>query len=314
MSKIIAVVGPTATGKSDLAVKLCKKFGGEVVSCDSMQIYKRMDIGTAKPTAREMDSVKHHLIDIFEPGTEYSVSDYVSDASRVCEELNKRGVLPVFCGGTGLYISSFVSGLLFNDFTNDATVRERIEMQAQELGIEALHNKLSEIDPEAAENIAPNNVKRVIRAIEVYETTGVTISEWNRRTKLSAKKRDCLIIGLDYENRDTLYGRIDMRVDKMLEAGLLEETRSLLEDGVMQTKTASQAIAYKELVPYLRGEDSLENCVEALKRNSRRYAKRQLTWFRRNGDIKWIYKDDKSDDEVFRIASLLVEDYLAEDK
>ncbi len=310
---MLAVVGPTASGKSDLAIEICQRFCGEVVSCDSMQIYKRMNIGTAKPTFAEMRGVTHHLLDFLEPGSEYSVSDYVSDADRCVKSLWNRGGLPVFCGGTGLYIDSYISGLEFSDFENDTSVRERIEKEVSEFGGERIFERLKAVDPESAENINVHNVKRVIRALEVYETTGITMSEWNRRSKLNAKKKDCLIIGLDYEDRENLYRRIDARVDAMLDMGLIDEAKSLFEDGLMSSKTASQAIAYKEFLPYFNGEDTLENCVDVLKRNSRRYAKRQLTWFRRNKDIKWIFRDEKDNKQILEEAFGMVNAYLAEE-
>ncbi len=314
MCKMVAVVGPTASGKSALAVDIAKKFGGEVVSCDSMQIYKRMNIGTAKPTKEEMDGVCHHLIDFLEPGIGYSVSDYVEDAARVVKELESREILPVFCGGTGLYITSFLSGIEFDSFENDSEVHKRVTEFLEQNGSEALYNRLCEIDRESAEAIDKNNVKRVLRAVEVYETTGVCASEWNRRSKENAKPKDCLVIGLDFEDRQKLYDRIDKRVDIMLESGLLSEAKSLYDEGVLDTKTASQAIAYKEFLPYFRGEMTLEECIEILKRNSRRYAKRQLTWFKRNTDIKWIYRDSLTDDEIRTKAYSLVSEYLLEDR
>lgn len=310
MGKLIAVVGPTASGKSGLAVKIAKEFGGEVVSCDSMQIYKRMNIGTAKPTEEEMENVRHHLVDFLEPGEPYSVSDYVSDAAKTVNELESRGVLPVFCGGTGLYITSFVSGIEFDSFENNMETHNRVVSFLEENGSEALYKRLCEIDEESAESIDKNNVKRVLRAVEVYETTGVRASEWNRRSRLNAKPKDCLYIGLDFEDRQALYDRIDRRVDLMLEAGLCNEALTLYREGVLDTKTASQAIAYKEFLPYFKGEAPIEECVEILKRNSRRYAKRQLTWFKRNPDIKWIYRDKLTEKEICERAFLLVSDYL----
>ena len=313
MSKMLAVVGPTASGKSGLAVELCKGFGGEVVSCDSMQIYKKMNIGTAKPTLDEMQGIAHHLIDFLEPGTVYSVSDYVEDAAKCVCGLEKRGVLPVFCGGTGLYIDSFLSGVKFGEFENDPDVRRRLEDEFACDGIEGIYERLCAADPEIAATIDMHNAKRVIRALEVYENTGITMSEWNRRSKLEASKKDCLIIGLDFEDRQTLYDRIDLRVELMMDMGLLEEAEGLYREGLFDSKTASQAIAYKEFLPYFEGTDTLENCVETLKRNSRRYAKRQLTWFRRNKDINWILRDNLSSDELISKASELVKGYLPEE-
>lgn len=310
MNKILAVAGATASGKSDLAVMLAKEFNGEVVSCDSMQIYKDMDIGTAKATKEEMQGVPHHLIDFLDAGSEYSVSDYVADAQKVVCDIQSRGKLPVFCGGTGLYLSSFLSGIKFSEFENDPKVHEKVEKFLEEQGKEALYKRLCEIDPESAGSIDENNVKRVLRAVEVFETTGICASEWNRRSKENAVKKDCLVIGLDYSDRELLYSRIDKRVDIMVERGLLDEAKKLYDKGVLATKTASQAIAYKEFLPYFENGADLEECVEVLKRNSRRYAKRQLTWFRRDDEIKWIYRDGMSFEEVFAQAKKYVLDYL----
>ena len=312
MGKMIAVAGPTASGKSDLAVELAKHFNAEIISCDSMQIYKGMNIGTAKPTIEQMQGIPHHLVDFVDAGREYSVSDYVTDAARVVTDIQSRGKLPVFCGGTGLYLTSFLSGIEFSEFENDMVVHDKVQKLLDEKGKEALYFRLCEVDPVSAENIDMNNVKRVLRAVEVYETTGIAASEWNRRSKEKAVKKDCLVIGLDFSDREKLYERIDKRVDIMLDMGLEAEARRLYECGVLDTKTASQAIAYKEFLPYFKGEASLEECVEILKRNSRRYAKRQLTWFRRESDVRWIYKDGKTDEEIFEQARSLVQEYLKE--
>lgn len=313
MGKMIAVVGPTASGKSTLSVMLAKAFDGEIICCDSMQIYKEMNIGTAKVTKEEMQGVSHHLVDFLEPGVEYSVSDYVCDATKAVLDVENRGKLPVFCGGTGLYISSFVSGLEFSEFENNPEVHERVQKFLDKNGKHALYEWLCRVDSRSAESIDENNVKRVLRAVEVYETTGITASEWNRRSKEKAVKKDCLVIGLDCEDREALYEKIDKRVDVMLENGLLDEAKSLYDKGVLDTKTASQAIAYKEFLPYFKNEADLETCVEVLKRNSRRYAKRQLTWFRRNKDVKWILTDGKSESEIFTEAEKLVSEYLKEE-
>ena len=310
---MLAVVGPTASGKSDLAVELSKKYHGEVVSCDSMQLYKKMNIGTAKPTVEEMQGITHHLIDFLEPGVEYSVSDYVGDAEKCVKALEDRNVLPIFCGGTGLYVDSFLSGIKFSEFENDPDVRKRLDEEYKNSGIAGIYERLSVVDPDIASSIDVHNAKRVLRAMEVYETTGITMSEWNRRSKENADKKDCLIIGLDYVDRQKLYDRIDMRVDVMLEKGLLNEAKELYDEGIFDTKTASQAIAYKEFLPYFLGTDTLENCVETLKRNSRRYAKRQLTWFRRNKEIRWIIRDEKSYEEVLEEAFAMVGAYLSEE-
>ena len=312
MNKILAVAGPTASGKSDLAVELAKCYDGEVVSCDSMQIYKGMNIGTAKATAEEMQGIPHHLIDFLDAGDEYSVSDYVADATKTVSDIQSRGKVPVFCGGTGLYLTSFLSGLEFTEFENNQEVHDKVHKFLDENGKEALYKRLCEIDPVSAQSIDMNNVKRVLRAVEVFETTGICASEWNRRSREKASPKDCLVIGLDFSDRELLYDRIDKRVDIMLERGLVQEAKSLYDSGALNSKTASQAIAYKEFIPYFKDETSLEECVEILKRNSRRYAKRQLTWFRRNPDIKWIYRDGKNFDEVLDEARKFAEEYLKE--
>lgn len=312
MSKMIAVVGPTASGKSELAVLLAKSFNGEVVSCDSMQIYKGMNIGTAKPTPEETDGVLHHLIDFLDPNTEYSVSDYVADAAKKVDEICGKGKIPVFCGGTGLYISSFLSGMCFDAYENNPQVHESVVEFLNEYGSEALFERLKQIDPESAEKIDMHNTKRVVRAVEVYETTGVAASEWNKRINEKAVKKDCLLIGLDFADRQELYSRIDARVDIMLEKGLLEEAKELYDAGFLEGKTAAQAIAYKELLPYIEGKAELSECVEILKRNSRRYAKRQLTWFRKNPEIKWIYRKENDMVSVFDKAKSMVLEYMSE--
>ncbi len=310
MNKHIAVVGPTASGKTGLAISIAKAFGGEVVSCDSMQIYKGMNIGTATPDMQERSGVAHHLMDVLEIHQAYSVSDYVKDAKEVCDAIFLRGNIPVFCGGTGLYIDSYLSGVEFGEYENDENIRNSLMLQANKLGVDVLYDRLCKIDPEAAQKINPENVKRVVRALEVYESTGVTISEWNRRSKINAQKKDCLIIGLDFEDREILYDRIEKRVDMMLEAGLLDEAESLYKAGIKNSPTAGQAIGYKEFYPYFENQSSLEECIDVLKKNSRHYAKRQLTWFRRNLDIHWIIRG--SDDEKYMIneAFVKIDEYL----
>ncbi len=308
--KIICVVGPTASGKSALAVDIAKRFDGEVVSCDSMQLYRGMDIGTAKVTADEMQGVPHHLTDIIDINDSFSVSDYVSLANECVSDIWARGKLPVFCGGTGLYVDSFISGIQFSEYDNLPEYRKELEEFAKMFGAEALHAKLSECDAEAAEKIAPQNVKRVIRALEVFKSTGIPISEWNKKAIKEAKPKDALYIGITFEDRQLLYERIDRRVDIMVKSGLLDETRRLIENGLKSSKTAGQAIGYKEFYPYFEGECSLEECIEKLKINSRHYAKRQLTWFSRNKDIKWIYADGLSQNEIFEKAAALCGQYL----
>ena len=299
--KIYAVVGSTASGKSGLALELCKRFSGELISCDSMQIYKRMDIGTAKPTKEEQTAVRHHLIDVVEPTQPFSCEDYVSLAANAIDDCISRGKLPILCGGTGLYLDSLLRG------GNSAPSVEGSEEIRQELwsivereGAEAVHEKLRSVDPESAEAIHPNNVKRVIRALEIYLSCGITKTELDRRSREIDSPYDATVIGLKYNDRSVLYERIDKRVDIMLADGLLEETRRLLEEGVFEVNsTAAQAIGYKELLGYIRGEDSLENAVADLKTATRRYAKRQITWFSAKPYVKWLDMDQDEGVKTF---------------
>ena len=307
--KIICVVGPTAAGKSDLALKICKKFDGEIISCDSMQIYRKMDVGTAKPSKDEMLSVKHHMVDIIDIQDTFSVSDYVDMAEECVKEILSGNKLPVFCGGTGLYIDSFVEGIDFGEYEKLPEYRKELEEYAEKNGKEALWQMLFDVDEKSAGNINSANVKRVIRALEVYKATGKPISFWNERAKENAVKKNALYIGVSYEDRSILYDKINKRVDKMMENGLEQEARALFESGLEKTATAGQAIGYKEFYPYFKGEASLEECVERLKINSRHYAKRQLTWFSRNKSIMWLYRDGK--DNVEKAAFDEIEAFLS---
>ena len=289
--RIVAVVGSTASGKTALAVELARRYGGEVVSCDSMQLYRGMDIGTAKPDEAERRGVLHHLFDIVDPvaGGSYSCADYVRDARAAVEDILSRGRLPILCGGTGLYLDAFLRGGSFEVTDTDPTLRAALMDLCEREGAEALHAHLAELDPESAATIHPNNVKRVIRAIEICRTTGQTKSELDRRSRLADSPYNALVIGLGYRDRAILYDRIDRRVDAMLAAGLVEETRRLRSLGVFEAcPTAAQAIGYKELFPYLDGEQTLAEAAEILKMATRRYAKRQMTWFLAKPYVSWI--------------------------
>lgn len=287
--KIVAVVGSTASGKSALAVALAKELGGEIVSCDSMQIYRRMTIGTAKPTPREQEGIVHHLIDFVEPEKAFSCAEYVECAKAAVNDIVSRGKLPILCGGTGLYLDAFLRGGGFEETESDPALREELFAYAEANGNAALHAQLAEVDPESACAIHPNNVKRVVRALEIYRTTGMTKTEADRRSRELDSPYDATVIGLRYAERELLYKRIDRRVDLMLEMGLLEETERLLHEGVFEKNaTAAQAIGYKELLGYLRGEESLDAAVESLKRATRRYAKRQITWFGAKEYVRWL--------------------------
>lgn len=290
---VAAVVGPTATGKTRLAVELALRFGGEVISADSMQIYRDLDVGTAKPTAAEMRGVPHHLIDFLDPSQPFSVADYVRLASENITEIRKRGKLPIVAGGTGLYVRSLLGGLNFSPQGRDEALREKLREKAEREGPQALLEELRTFDPESAERIHPNNVGRVIRAIEVYRVTGVMMTEQMRRSRATPPPYDTAFIGLTYRDRAKLYRAIDRRVDDMMSAGLLREAQMVFS--MELPCTAAQAIGYKEFFPYFRGECALEDSVAEVKRESRRYAKRQLTWFRRDASVEWLYADEFAD-------------------
>ena len=286
---VLAVVGPTASGKSWLGVELAKIYGGEVISVDSMQIYKGMDIASAKPTDEEKQGIPHHLMDFLDRDVSFSAADYVKLANEKIQEVLSRGRLPIIVGGTGLYVDSLLENVRFSEGGSDEAYREEHYAFAKEYGNEALHARLADMDSEAAEGIHPNNLVRVIRALEVCHVTGRKFSELKRESKMVESPYNSLIIGLNYENRQTLYDRIDLRVDEMVKKGLIEEDRSLWQESGM--RTAANAIGYKELIPYFEGEASLEECIADIKQETRHYAKRQLTWFRRNQRIEWIMID-----------------------
>ena len=298
--KIAAITGPTASGKTALAIRLANELNGEIISCDSMQIYKGMDIGTAKPTAEELSAAPHHLIDILPPDAPYSCSDYVKDAERAIADITGRGKLPILCGGTGLYLDRLLKGGNDEDAACDEKVRAELKAFYEENGVDALYERLCELDPESAEGIHKNNVKRVMRAIEICIVTGKKKSEVDKNNATVTDKYDHRVITLAFNDRELLYNRIDRRVDMMINEGLVEETKRLLSDGVFErSPTASQAIGYKELFPYLRGEATLEECVEELKRSSRRYAKRQITWFSGKEYAHKVFVDSQNSDETF---------------
>lgn len=288
--KILAVVGATASGKTDMAISLAKEFDGEIVSADSMQIYKGMDIATAKPSREEMQDIPHHLIDFLERDVSFSVADYVKLANEKISDIISRGKLPIIAGGTGLYIDSLLNNVKFSETKKDEEYCKSLEKFAEINGNDELYKILAETDPESAFSIHPNNLVRVIRALEVYHTTGRKLSELKAESRLEESPYDSFIIGLDYSKRDILYDRINRRVDIMLERGLVDEAGNLyLESGKM--KTASNAIGYKELIPYFENVQSLDECVDKIKQETRHYAKRQLTWFRKNQKINWFLLD-----------------------
>ena len=287
---VLAVVGPTATGKTALGVALAKRFGGEVISADSMQIYRGLDVGTAKVTAEETQGVPHHCVDFLPPEEVFSVADFTALAARLEQEISARGALPILVGGTGLYIQSFLEGIRFTEEKPSNGLREQLAAELEARGPEAMYAELLSVDPQAAAAIHPNNRVRVLRALEHYRATGRRLSEQKAASRPGQRPYRSLVLGLDFADRAQLYRRIDLRVDRMMEQGLLEEAR-LVYDHRDSYRTAAQAIGYKEFFPYFAGEAELAACVEKLKQASRNYAKRQLTWFRHMEGVVWLQAD-----------------------
>lgn len=289
--KLVAVVGATASGKTALAAELAVKLGGEVVSCDSMQIYRHMPVATAVPTNDERLGVPHHMIEFLEPDRRYSVAEYCRDAARCIADIDARSRIPILCGGTGLYYSSLVNGIEFVDIPASEELRRELEERYDRLGGDTMLSELSAIDPTAASRLEPADKKRIVRAFEMIRTSGLSPTEANERSRLNGPPYDLLPIGIDYRDRKKLYERINKRVDIMLKSGIIEEAKRFYSvypsDG-----TAAQAIGYKELKPWLDGTTDFDTAVESLKRQTRRYAKRQLTWFRRDLRINWLFADD----------------------
>lgn len=286
--KIIVITGPTASGKTWLAVELAKRYNGEVVSADSMQIYRRMDIGTAKPTPEEMQGIPHHMIDVAGPEEDFSVARYVDMAAAAADGILARGKLPILAGGTGLYIDSLLSGRTFAAFNENSPLRAELEGRYAREGGEVLLRELAQADPEAAARLHPNDGKRIVRALEVFLTTGKTITQHNKDTKAAPPRYSAVTLSLDFQRREDMWDRIDRRVDRMMEAGLAEEVRGLLDSGVPQRCTAMQAIGYKEMAAALLGDGDIRAAAEEIKLRSRQYAKRQRTWFRRNREAKTL--------------------------
>lgn len=285
--KILVVTGPTATGKTALSVELAKKLGGEIVSADSMQIYRGMDIGTAKVTKAEMQNIPHHMIDIADPSEDYSVSRYVEEADAAVRGILSRGRLPIVAGGTNLYIDSLIAGLDFAEKAEDAALRESLNKQYDDIGGEAMLEHLRSFDPERAAKLHPADKRRIVRAVEIYILTGETITRHDEETKKRPKRYDAVKIALTFADRAVLYDRINARVDKMVSDGLFDEVKGLLDSGLSPESTSMQAIGYKEPAAYFRGEMSKDAAIELIKLSSRRYAKRQLTWLRRDTTVLW---------------------------
>ena len=307
MNNIICIAGPTASGKTALAVELAREFNGEVVSCDSMYVYKRMNIGTAKPTVEEMGGIVHHMIDVAEPDQDFSVSKYCDMAAPIVDDIVARGKTAIIAGGTGLYMDSLIKG---NDFAPvPATgIRQQLEAKAEAVGFETMREALRAVDPESAARLL--DTRRVIRALEVYYETGITMTEHNRRTQAIPPRYTPLMLGLTYADRAELYRRIDLRVSIMLEQGLLEEIKALLASGIPASCTAMQAIGYKEFVEALNGNCTIEEAADLVRQSSRRYAKRQLTWLRRNEKIHWLTRrTGQSSEEILAQARRVILDF-----
>jgi len=286
-NKIVVLVGPTAVGKTYVSVELAKRLNTEIISADSMQIYKEMNIGTAKITREEAQGIIHHMIDIIKPDESFSVSEFKSESEKIIDNILEKSQIPIIVGGSGLYVNSLIYDLDFGNAKSDNKIRDYFTSLYNEHGEDFLYEKLKEVDPESAEKIHKNNVKRVIRALEVHEITGRKFSELNTDIRKQSKKYDCILIGLNMD-RKILYERINKRVDKMLSDGLIEEVKSLIEKGYDKNLVSMQGIGYKEIVDYLEGKTELEETVNILKRNTRRFAKRQFTWFLRDINVKWF--------------------------
>ena len=302
--KILCVVGPTACGKTKMGVLLARRYDGEVVSVDSMQIYRGMTIGTAAPTPEETEGIPHHMVAVADPAEKWSVARFTEAADACIQDILRRGKLPILVGGTGLYLDAIISGLTFAPGEAGGAVRKELEAQLAREGIAPLWEELQQVDPEAAARLHIADEKRILRALEVYRETGCTISEHNRRTAALPRRYDPIYIGLAFQDRADMRDLIDRRVDAMMDAGLLGEVQALLEQGVPRTSTAFQAIGYKELLSAVDGQVPLEEAVAEIKLRSRQYAKRQLTWLRRNQDIHWIYwEKERNFADALRIAT-----------
>ena len=306
---VIAVVGPTSSGKTSLSIEIAKRFGGQVVSADSMQIYEKMNIATAKPTEDEMQGVPHHLIGFQPIDKKFSVAEYVQLANECIHKIHNAGDLPVIAGGTGLYIDLLLQNIQFSKEESNEELRQELTALFDEKGAEYMLEWLREIDPETANRLHLNDKSRIVRALEIYKLTGKTLTEQKVISRLEETPYDVLYIGINYRDRNVLYDRINLRVDLMIENGLLEEAEEFYN--IPQDKTACQAIGYKELAPYFRGDLALEDCVEKLKLETRHYAKRQLTWFRKNENVNWVYPDDyENTQEMYIQVFSMINDFL----
>ncbi|MDO5444141.1 MAG: tRNA (adenosine(37)-N6)-dimethylallyltransferase MiaA [Eubacteriales bacterium] len=310
MNKVIVIAGPTASGKTALSLDLALRLGGEIVSADSMQIYRRMDIGTAKATPEEQAIVPHHMIDIVDPGENYSVARYVEEASACCEDILSRGKVPVITGGTGLYIDSLLSGRDFGEYDGSESLREELNSRYDNSGGEKMLSDLKEFDPERASILHASDKKRIVRAFEVYILSGETITAHDERTKSIPPRYSSLYMIPGFTDRSLLYNRIDLRVDEMMSSGLVSEVKALLESGLSAECTAMQAIGYKETAQHLDGSFSLPEATDLIKQASRRYAKRQLTWFNRHAEAFRLYHDSAETSDIREIALSAAKEFL----
>lgn len=299
--KVIVICGPTASGKTSLSISLAKKINGEIVSCDSMQIYKEMDIGSAKPTVEEMQEIKHYLVDFVSPEKRYSVSEYKEDASKAIEEIINKGKTPIIVGGTGLYLNSLIYNIQYNEMEVDLNYRRELEKEAEEYGLEVLYNRAKEVDPEAMEKVSANDKKRITRVLEIYNATGRNKTELEKKSRKEVPY-NYLIFGINME-RSILYDRINKRVDIMLEQGLIEEVKNLINK-YSNMPTAMQGLGYKEVKEFLDGNISKEEMIEKIKMETRRYAKRQITWFKRIENIIWLDGLNKTEENVNSIMEV----------
>ena len=308
-NKILVLAGPTAVGKTALSIELAKKLNGEIISTDSMQIYKYMDIGSAKITTEEMDGIKHHMIDVTTPDKPFSVVDFKNMAQPIIDDLLSKDKLPILTGGTGLYINSLIDNIKFTETESSPELREQLRDRIEKEGTQSLLDELRQFDPDSADTLHPNNKGRIIRAIEIYRLTGITMTEHIKRSKLEGSPYNSCLIGLNFKNRQNLYDKINFRVDKMIEQGLIKEAEYVLKN--IKSPTAMQAIGYKEFIPYFNGDITLDQAIDNLKMNTRRYAKRQLSWFHRDDRINWLYWDDyKTADELILHAENIAEEFL----
>ena len=295
-NKVIVICGPTASGKTALSIELAKQINGEIVSCDSMQIYKDMDIGTAKPTTEEMQGIKHYLIGYVSPEERYSVADYKIDAKKAIKEIIEKGKMPIVVGGTGLYLDSLIYEIEYQDIKLDEEYRKKLEKEVEEKGLKELYEKAKQIDEKAIEKISPNDKKRILRILEIYHATGKTKTEQEIESRKKEVEYDYKVFALNW-NRETLYERINKRVDIMIEQGLIEEVKQIL-DKYDTFPTAMQGLGYKEVVEYLEGKLTKEEMIEKIKMETRRYAKRQLTWFRKNKQTIWLNAEDRMQNNI----------------